>query len=280
MDIVFQSLLLFVVVTIGYYTLPSVGKPTLMLNDLANEETKANYFSRVMISLGVYLLVLVFSQMGLNIAYLMGKCGGSLDKNIGVAALYTIVPWVFLFGVMMLVVTVYSNLKHAFSDVVGYFVVSGMANELLSSMFLGSELNDAIAQAGNKETRDELTRAAEAILKICGNKSVLINQITVENFTQIWDTLKPLMKAGVYENVVVKQQLLNIVSLKDSVGEGMWFLYTAILLSSIVYYNLATRGCVKSKEQIKAERDAYLEKQENMAAQANVANNTTYVASS
>ena len=279
MDITFQSLLLFVVVTIGYYTIPSIGKPWLTLDDIRDADARTNYFKRQLMSLGVYLLALLFSQMGLNIAYLMGKCGGSLDKNIGAAALYTILPWTFIFGVMMLVVSVYTNLKDAFSNVVGYFVVANAANDLFSSIFLGSELNEAISKTSDEGTRKELTKAAEAILKICGNKSVLINQINIDNFSDIWNTLKPLMKPGVYENNEIRAKLLSIVSLKDSVGEGMWFLYTAVLISSIVYYNLATRGCVKSKEQIKSERDAYLKQQDDAAEQAKLTNGTTYVAS-
>lgn len=279
MDITFQSLLLFVVVTIGYYTIPSIGKPWLTLDDIRDADARTNYFKRQLMSLGVYLLALLFSQMGLNIAYLMGKCGGSLDKNIGAAALYTILPWTFIFGVMMLVVSVYTNLKDAFSNVVGYFVVANAANDLFSSIFLGSELNEAISKTSDEGTRKELTKAAEAILKICGNKSVLINQINIDNFSDIWNTLKPLMKPGVYENNEIRAKLLSIVYLKDSVGEGMWFLYTAVLISSIVYYNLATRGCVKSKEQIKSERDAYLKQQDDAAEQAKLTNGTTYVAS-
>jgi hypothetical protein len=66
--------------------------------------------------------------------------------------------------------------------------------------------------------------------------------------------------------------------LKDNIGEALWYIYTAILISSIVYYNLATRGCVKSVDQIKAEHDAYVKEQEAAVEQQQVNNSTTYVA--
>jgi len=135
----------------------------------------------------------------------------------------------------------------------------------------------------DKETdstkKNELTKAAEAIIKICGNKSILINQINPDNFENIWKTLKPLMTVGSFENEKIKEQLLNLVVLKENIGEAFWYVYTAILISSIVYYNLATRGCVKSVDQIKAEHDAYIQEREAQNQQAELNNSTTYITS-
>ena len=131
------------------------------------------------------------------------------------------------------------------------------------------------------ETKDEteknkLTKAAEAIIKICGNKSILINQMNTDNFLQIWETLKPLMMSGSYDNIDIKQKLLDLVILKDNIGEAFWYVYTSILISSIVYYNLATRGCVKSVEQIKSDHDNYIKKEEEINKQNELNNSTKY----
>ena len=99
-----------------------------------------------------------------------------------------------------------------------------------------------------------------------------------ENFTEIWQTLKPLMNPGAYDNLEIKTNLLNLVSIKDNIGEAFWYIYTAILISSIVYYNLATRGCVKSVDQIKSEHDTYIKQQEAANKQKKL-NNTTYTVS-
>jgi hypothetical protein len=86
------------------------------------------------------------------------------------------------------------------------------------------------------------------------------------------------MTPGSFENTEIKQKLLDLVVLKDNIGEAFWYVYTSILISSIVYYNLATRGCVKSVDQIKSEHDAYLQKQEEANKQEELNNSTTYVA--
>jgi hypothetical protein len=279
MDISLISLLIFTIITILYFVAPSIGKPELTLSDLVNDESKANYYNKTLTSLAFYLGVVVVSQFFLNTSYLMSKCGGSLDKNIGAAALFTFIPWLLIFGVMLAVLIIFPGFKTAFSDVIGYYVVAGGANDIFGSILLGNDLNEMIEKSGNDTQRNELKKAAEAIVKICGNKSILINQMNPDNFLEIWDVLKALMVPGAYENVEIKKQLLDLVVLKDNIGEALWYIYTSILISSIVYYNLATRGCVKSIDQIKTDHDAYIQQQEEADKQAELNNSTTYVVS-
>ena len=277
MDISFQSLLFFIIITIIYFAFPSIGKPQLTLLDLETDASKSEFYTKNMKSLAFYLGVIVFSQLFLNIGYLMTKCGGSLDKNIGAAAIFTFIPWILIFGVMLVVLIIFPGFKSAFSDVIGYYVVSGGANDIFGQILLGTDLNEMIEQTTDVNKKNELTKAAEAIIKICGNKSILINQMNPDNFLDIWTTLKPLMTPGSFDNNELKQELLNLVVLKDNIGEAIWYVYSAILISSIVYYNLATRGCVKSIDQIKADHNAYIQKQEEVAEQAELNNSTTYV---
>jgi hypothetical protein len=276
MDISFQSLLFFIIITIIYFAFPNIGKPQLTLDVLSDDVKMSDFYKKNMKSLLFYLGAIVVSQLFLNIGYLMAKCGGALDKNIGAAALFTFIPWVLIFGIMLCVLIIFPGFKSAFSDVIGYYVVAGRANDIFGQILLGTDLNQMIEQTNDIEKKNELTKAAEAIIKICGNKSILINQINPDNFLQIWDTLKPLMTNGSYENIEMKTQMLNLVVLKDNIGEAFWYVYTAILVSSIVYYNLATRGCVKSVQQIKTEHDAYIEEQEAKAEQIKLNNSTTY----
>lgn len=277
MDISFQSLIFFIIITIIYFVFPSIGKPELKLVDLTEEGVSVDYYNRNIRSLVFYLGLVVVSQLCLNIGYLMSKCGGSLDKNIGAAALFTFIPWILIFGVMLAVLIIFPSFKSAFSNVIGYYVVAGGANDIFGSILLGTDLNEMIDSTKDEMEKNKLTKAAEAIIKICGNKSILINQMKPDNFLQIWETLKPLMITGSYDNMDIKQKLLDLVILKDNIGEAFWYLYTSILISSIVYYNLATRGCIKSVEQIKTEHDDYIKKEEELNKQKELNNSTQYV---
>jgi len=278
MDISLLSLILFIIITILYFAFPTIGKPQLTLDNLTKHGVNPDFYSKTIRSLVFYLGVVVVSQLFLNVGYLMSKCGGSLDKNIGAAALFTFIPWILIFGVLLTVLIIFPGFKSAFSDVIGYYVVASGANNIFGSILLGTDLNDMISKAETQEEKDNLTKAAEAIMKIVGNRSILINQMNPDNFISIWDTLRPLMTPGSYENGIIKQELLNLVVLKDNIGEAFWYVYTAILISSIVYYNLATRGCIKSVDQIKSEHDTYIKEQETAAEQQS-ATATTYTIS-
>jgi hypothetical protein len=50
----------------------------------------------------------------------------------------------------------------------------------------------------------------------------------------------------------LKQQMLNLVVYRDNIGEAMWYIYTGLLLSTILKYNINNRGCVKSVSQIQS----------------------------
>jgi hypothetical protein len=92
--------------------------------------------------------------------------------------------------------------------------------------------------------------------------------------------LKPLLKdPATYTDTSVKQELLDLVVLRDNVGEALWYIYTAILVSSIVYYNLATRGCVKDINAIKSDYDEYLKQQEDTEKKNEINNSTVYTVS-
>jgi hypothetical protein len=278
MDISLQSLVFFIIITILYFAFPSIGKPQLTLQDLESDDLKVDYYKRHMKSLAFYLGVVVVTQLFLNISYLMAKCGGSLDQNIGAAFIFTIIPWVLIFGVMLAVLIIFPGFKTAFSDVIGYYIVAGGANDIFGAILMGTDLNDMIEKTNDINQKNELTKAAEAIVKICGNKSILINQMNTDNFLDIWNILKPLMVPGAFTNLDIKTQLLSLVVLKDNIGEALWYIYTAILISSIVYFNLATRGCVKSVNQLKEEHNAYTKEQEAAEEQAKLNYETTYVA--
>ena len=281
MDSSYLSIFLFLIITIVYYIFPAVGKLPITIDILQNNQLEAYYKSNIS-RLGLYFLMVVMSQFLINALFLINKCGGSSSTNVGVAALMTFVPWTLIFGVMLAVLMMYPGLKTAFSDVIGYFAVAGKANDILTSILVDTSIDDSINTSGdmNDLAKGTMKKSAEAILKLCGNKSVLINQMSPENFLSMWDVMKPLMKDGGNIPDIQKQQadLLGLVVLKDNIGEGLWYLYTAVFLTSIISFNLATRGCRKTVDQLKASHDEYLKQEEEAQKQKELNDSTTMVA--
>jgi len=68
----------------------------------------------------------------------------------------------------------------------------------------------------------------------------------------------------------LKKKLLDLVIYRDNIGEAMWYIYTGLLLSTIVKYNINNRGCSKSINQIQSNLNTALtqQAQENALAQA------------
>jgi hypothetical protein len=274
MDVSIISIIFFIIITVGYFI---ALKPKLTL-DLLEPDCYNDYKNSIFPKLALYLLIVCLSQFILNTMYLTNKCGGEVKNNIGPAALYTFFPWLIIFGIIVAVLIIFPGFKSSFSDVIGYFAIAGKAKTLFADIMVDADLNAKIAGMNDPIKQAEITSAAEALVKMLGNKSILINQMTPDNFLGSWNLLKPLMKTDIDDAKLLtyKADLLNLVVLKDNIGEGLWYVYTAILVSSVVYYNLANRGCVKSAEQIKAGYDQYQKDQEAKDAEQK-ANTSTAV---
>jgi hypothetical protein len=273
MDISLMSLVVFSIITFMYF---SFIKPPLTLEILSNTKNGLNlYYSSTYSTLAIYIGLILITQLGLNISYLASKCGGSMSKNTLVALIYTFIPWLLIFGALITVLLIFPGFKSVFSDVIGYYVVYSSANEIFSKILMNTSINDAM-KSSDESSRGEMQSAAELIMKMVGNKSVLINELNPDNFMNLWDTLKPLMVGTYYENATVKQELLDLVVLKDNIGEGLWYIYTGILISSIVYYNLSSNGCVKDVATLKREQENYVKKQEEIESQNAKMNEVKY----
>jgi len=275
------NLITFVIITLLYFF---KLKPTLTY-DILNDQTKLlNYTKSNYIYLGVYYLCVLLSQIVLNSAVIINLCGGSISKNIGAASLITIFPWTLIFGVVIIVLIVFPGFKSAFSDVVGYFYVSNSAHTLLSNLLLidesiSSEINKATVN--DETTQKAMKHAANVIIKLFGNLGILINQIVPSNFIDYWKLLDPLMKPEYRNNnnEQIREDFLNIVISRDNVGEAMWYIYTGILLLSIVQYNITTRGCINDTATMQKNYKEFVKQEELNSQKKETTTSQTYTIS-
>ena len=133
---------------------------------------------------------------------------------------------------------------------------------------------------GQAVDKKQLEKAADAIVKICGNTSILINQIVPENFDSYWGILNPLKKAKYQddsnpETQDLKNQLFDLVTTRDNIGEAMWYIYTGLLLVSITQMKIASRGCVNSQATMEKNYQQFLEN-EQQAQEAKANSTQTY----
>ena len=118
-----------------------------------------------------------------------------------------------------------------------------------------------------KNEKQRLEDAADAIVKICGNTSILINQIVPSNFAQYWNVLDPLMKPKYRNNspdgIGMRVALFELCTTRDDIGEALWFIYTGIMVCSVIQMKIATRGCESDLQTMEQNYQAY--KQEEQA---------------
>ena len=127
----YLSVIVFIIVTIIYYT---VLKPKLTYEKLksADMDQMSKYSSSCNSSLFIYMILVVITQLFINIGYIVNTCGGSIASNIGAGFIITIIPWIFIFGFMVSMLIIFPGFKSAFSNVIGYFCVAGTANDVLT----------------------------------------------------------------------------------------------------------------------------------------------------
>ena len=274
----YLNIVTFLLTTLFYYL---ALKPSLSYNLYSNNDEYKSYISNSYMYLAIYVLLVIIIQFIVNSSIIASKCGGNITENIGAAGVLTFLPWILIFGVLVLILTVYPGFKSAFSDVVGYYYVSSSATKLLTELLVNKDIEKKILDDPNitPQKKEALETAANAIIKICGNTSILINQIVPSNFQQYWGILTPLMK-DIYqtdgpETDKMKNDLFEIVVTRDNVGEAMWYIYTGLLLTSIVQLKITNRGCSSNPKTMEANYQKFL-KQEQEAKEKQQSTQTTY----
>lgn len=304
------NLIVFILTTIFYF----YSKPEVKYDTLETPQSSKG--------LAIYALIILLTQFGLNISAIVTKCGGSASQNIGVAALFTFLPWTLIFGIVLVVLIVFPGFKSAFSDVIGYFYISDKAHILFSEMLaIKGDVANKIESLPTSE-KSAASSTADALIKLCGNMGILINQIVPSNFKDYWQLLQPLMKTDamleaehLYQNFIVterekeqeediktiqsvtpqaggqskpasasdyyRDELLKLVVSRDNVGEFMWYLYTGVLVISIVQYYILSRGCLSDASTMEKNYQKFLQNEDDIKAQEDAAGqNTTYTITS
>jgi hypothetical protein len=268
------------------YLKPVVNVDTLEDVTKYGEVIKSTYSTTA-----ILFVLVVIIQIGFNAVGYQSKCDGGFMTNFGKVFGATFLPWFIIMGSVMISLLVFPGFKGAFSNVLGYYAVANSSNDILVSLLGSSDMNsqiDAIPDDGSSDkdklpgdtsAKEQMAAAAGAIVKIVGNTSLLVNQITPSNFTEFWKTITPLIKPELQapgHHRDLKEKLLENVVLKDNIGEACWYVYTTILLVTVVKSNIAELPCGTSVAAIHERMDEYTKKQEAIDATNKKRESVTY----
>ena len=243
MEISYLNIITFLLTTFFYYF---ALKPALPYTIYKNKDTYNSYITSSYIYLAIYVLLTILIQFIVNSYIITSKCGGTITENMGKAGMITFLPWVFIFGVLVLILIIYPGFKSAFSDIIGYYYISSSTNKVLTELLMNKDIVDKLIEE-TPDKNNTLKSASDIINRICGNSCILINQIAPSNFDQYWNILKPLMKktyqTASTETVSIQNELFQLVMTKDNIGEAIWYIYTGLILTFIVQFKITNRGC-------------------------------------
>ena len=209
----------------------------------------------------IYFILILVSQFILNIYLAKQMCNS--PSNVGTAAIATIIPWILIFGLLNLLLTMFPGWLAAFSNTIGYAVASIVG---VSSLFTEKLLN-VENQYGSRDT-------LKVIQNILSDPSTIINSLNDENVLNFWNksvTVKlfktdfQLIKVDDGKNLdnELFYELKKYIMLKNLVSYFIWYLLTGILITSISYNYMLTVPCVQTPKQARAAAAQFLANKKN-----------------
>ena len=202
----------------------------------------------------IYFILVLASQFALNISLAKQMCNS--PSNVGTAALATFIPWLFIFGLLNLLLNVFPGWLSAFSNTIGYAIASVAG---VASLFTDQLLN--VGKPPNKD-------AFKVIQNVTNDPSTIINTINDDNVQEFWNksidvnffNSFPQVKSGT-EPPPQFTQLKNFIRLKNIVSYFIWYLLTGILITSISYNYMLSVPCVQTPKQARQSAAQFLASQ-------------------
>jgi len=199
----------------------------------------------------IYFLTLIIVQFFINLQLTSDICN---ESQYGIAMTTTIFPWVFIFGILVILLKIFPNWLSPFSNTFGYlFTYITGVNEFLMEIL-----------------KSKSTNSNSAIEKIYENKSLLINSITLENISDWWKKMSD-KNSGILKSNMGNEQsdnfkkLEKFIRLKTNVAEFIWYALTGILVTSFSYNYILNSGCTQSAEEMEKRHNEYLEQEKKLA---------------
>ena len=220
----------------------------------------------------VYIIVMVLLQFGTNMKNATEKCGGT--PQTFAAFNYTVMPNLFIFGTLLMVMLFFPGWKAPFSNTIGYLIVWGMG------------VNEALIGMMKKKGENKLLNM------VYEDPSMMINEMTPENFNLFISRMGgknggteelPVMhipqtpsappmtggrrkqRGGASSSVLASDykkyipDLYNLVVLKDRISEFIWYILTGYLVIQNSHTYIMSIKCKRTPDELEAKLNNMME---------------------
>ena len=174
----------------------------------------------------LFVSIVIIFMYFINMAILQDYCGNVNTVTILIA---TLLPWIFIFGSIMIILSKVPSWLTPFSNTLGLLVVR----------FAGC--NTAFLEMLNPQEK-----VNNSLHYVYSDPSLLVNRFTMVNFDKTIDTLSHIIDKT---NVAKIAEFKQFVKLKELVSEWIWYVLTASITISVSYNTLISRKCTKTTAQ-------------------------------
>lgn len=184
-----------------------------------------------------YLIVIVLVQLAFNFSNAQAVCNGSA-QNLFSVLMYTFIPNFLVLGSVIALTSAFPGWLSPFANTFGYLFISCLG--------LSRTFNALVADKGNA-----------LLTKICADHSLVINEMTPDNYTDFMKTLADDKSEGgsilkpKYDEEPCYNELYKLVVIKDLIAEYIWYVMAGFLTISISSHSIANIQCEYSTEEMK-----------------------------
>lgn len=195
----------------------------------------------------LYILIAIGSQVFTNVSNNTEICGN--NNKVFITILYTVIPNILIFFLIITLLKIFPSWNMPFSNTFGYLFT------LLPMFKLQNTFNEILkSESGNK-----------LIQKIYEDKSLMINEITPNNFELFISKLKQsnLVKESVDNDVMDK--LYRAIVIKQSIGNYIWYILSGLLVITTSYNSVMNVKCSQTSEQMDENQGKMAEKMKKLS---------------
>lgn len=209
------SLLLFFIVTLLYLIVKSTMRNT----------------DPMAIASG-YFIAVILTQGFLNAELVKKNCNGK--ANIGLAMRVTILPWIFIFGLLFIALIIFPSWKRPFANTFGFLVIKILG---VDRLLKGEPPNVAgilkkntnVQGISNKLVDINVLVSTNAVNNLYNDPSLLVNELNPDNFDEVIYNMKSLFRTGSEKDI---GKLKDMVNIKDAVSEFVWYIAAGLVTIS------------------------------------------------
>lgn len=195
----------------------------------------------------IYIIILILVEFFNNLSIASQICDGSSQNTFSVF-MYTLIPNFLILGSVIAIISALPGWLTPFSNTIGYF--------LISCMGLSRNFNALL-----KSTKGSGANAL--ISKIYSDKSLIINEMTPNNYIDFMKTLSNIFVKK-YNTLPEYKNLYSLVVIKTLISEYVWYMLAGLLAISVSSHALSKLQCEYSPEEMKKNIAQLHEEEEEM----------------